>query len=370
MKQLKQRLYKLRDVGRRILGRWLFDRPLRTESACQLQQCRRILLVRWDAKMGDAIVSSFLFRELRKANPDLSIEVITTDAMAALFQEQWHPDRLYRCSKRAGYRELAQLAAEIGPVDLVVHFSKRFKMKDLYFIRRLAPQHLAGLDDELACIDIKLGQACQQLHFADKFVTLLQHCGLSGVDRRYWLPSQESSEQAVRAVWPTKFAAVIAINPFGAGGARRLDKDSIRRLITLVLAAAPGCGVCLLYAPKEQELAQQMEMEFSGRGVFIYADSKSIYDVIAQIRAADGLISVDTATVHIASALQRPLLGLYNPGAENYTDWGPNNDQAITIFSADPYDINKISWLSLEGELPLFIKRVMENKNINATQCQ
>lgn len=256
MKQLKQQMYQLRDAGRRILGRWLFDRPLRTESACQLPQCRRILLVRWDAKMGDAIVSSFLFRELRKANPDLSIEVITTDAMAALFQEQWHPDRLYRCSKRAGYKELAQLAAEIGSVDLVVHFSKRFKMKDLYFIRRLAPQHLAGLDDELACVDIKLGQACQQLHFADKFASLLQHCGLSGVDSRYWLPSQESSEQAVRAVWPTEFASVIAINPFGAGGARKLEVDSINRLITLVLKAAPGCGVCLLYSPNERELGK------------------------------------------------------------------------------------------------------------------
>lgn len=362
MKQLKQRLHKLRDAGRRILGRWLFDRPLRAESACQLQQCRRILLVRWDAKMGDAIVSSFLFRELRRANPELSIEVITTDAMAALFQEQWHPDRLYRCSKRAGYRELAQLAAEIGPVDLVVHFSKRFKMKDLYFIRRLAPQHLAGLDDELACIDIKLGQACQHLHFADKFVSLLQHCGLSGVDSTYWLPSQESSEQAVRAVWPTQFAPMIAINPFGAGRARKLDVDSIYRLIALVFKAAPGCGVCLLYSPNERELAQQVARDFSGQGVFIYAQSKSIYDVIAQIRAADGLISVDTATVHIASALQRPLLGLYNPGAENYTDWGPNNNKSVTIFSSDSYNINKITWQSVEELLPHFIEMVMSSK--------
>lgn len=363
MKQLKQRLYKLRDAGRRILGRWLFDRPLRAESACQLQQCRRILLVRWDAKMGDAIVSSFLFRELRKANPELSIEVITTDAMAALFQEQWHPDRLYRCSKRAGYRELAQLAAKIGSVDLVVHFSKRFKMKDLYFIRRLTPQHLAGLDDELACIDIKLGQACQHLHFADKFKTLLQHCGLSGVDSTYWLPSQESSEQAVRAVWPTQFAPMIAINPFGAGRSRKLEVDSIYRLITLVFKAAPGCGVCLLYAPNERELARQVEKDFSGQGVFIYAHSKSIYDVIAQIRAADGLISVDTATVHIASALHRPLLGLYNPGAENYTDWGPNNELSITIFSSDPHDINKISWSNLEAALPQFIEPMKDGKN-------
>ena len=281
MKKFKQRIYRWRDAGRRMLGRWLFDRPLVSEPECQLQKCRRILLVRWDAKLGDAIVSSFLFRELRKANPDLAIEVITTDAMASLFEEQWQPDRLYRCSKRAGYRELARLATEIGPVDLVVHFSKRFKMKDLYFIHRMGPKHLAGLDDELACVDIKLGKVCQGLHFSDKFAYLLRACGVPDVDTSYWLPSRGANEQAVQAAWPMEYAPVIAINPFGAGGSRRLDKDSIRRLITLVLAAAPGCGVCLLYSPKERDLAQQIEMEFSGRGVFTYAQSKSIYDAVS-----------------------------------------------------------------------------------------
>ena len=154
---------------------------------------------------------------------------------------------------------------------------------------------------------------------------------------------------------------MIAINPFGAGRSRRLNIDSIRRLITLVLAAAPGCGVCLLYSPKERALAQQIQIEFSGCGVFIYAQSKSIYDVIAQIRAADGLISVDTATVHIASALQRPLIGLYNPGGENYSDWGPNNNKSITIFSSDSYNINRITWCDFERQLPKFIKMVMSS---------
>ncbi len=68
MKRLKLQIQRWRDAGRRCLGRWLFDRPLATASGCQLQACRRILLIRWDAKLGDAIVSSFLFRELRKAS--------------------------------------------------------------------------------------------------------------------------------------------------------------------------------------------------------------------------------------------------------------------------------------------------------------
>lgn len=101
--------------------------------------------------------------------------------MAELFQESWQPDRpiLLQQAGRFIGSWLAWLPTS-ALWDLVVHFSKQFKMKDL-FIHRLAPQHLAGLDDELSCVDIKLGHVCRGLHFADKFVHLLQQwCGRSG----------------------------------------------------------------------------------------------------------------------------------------------------------------------------------------------
>ena len=358
MKRLKLQIQRWRDAGRRCLGRWLFDRPLTTASGCQLQACRRILLIRWDAKLGDAIVSSFLFRELRKANPALSIEVITTEAMAGLFQESWRPDRLYRCSKRAGYRELAQLATEIGQVDLVVHFSKVFKMKDLYFIHRLAPRHLAGLDDELSCVDIKLGQACRSLHFADKFARLLQQCGVGAVDTRYWLPRCAASELALRATWPTDYPQIIAINPFGASRARKLRQPAVLRLIALLKASAPECGICLLYPPNERHTVEQIVAQSGAPGLFYYQQSRTIYDVIAQLSAVDGLISVDTATIHIGAGLGLPLLALYNPDLENHADWGPRNPLAQSLFSAaQPHDINTLDWDAVnEGIVALLRK--------------
>jgi ADP-heptose:LPS heptosyltransferase len=74
---------------------------------------------------------------------------------------------------------------------------------------------------------------------------------------------------------------------------------------------------------------------------------------VAQIRRCDALISVDTATVHIAAGLQKPLLGLYNPDMTNFVDWGPNNPQAVCVFShaPAPYDINALDWSELETGL-------------------
>ena len=361
---LKRVVQEKRDQWRRVLGQKCFDVPLTALSPCRLSECKRIVLVRWDAKFGDAFVSSFLFRELRKANPELSIVVITTAQLAPLFEHHWGADEVHICRKRAGYLELDRLARKIGEADLLVHLSKELKPKDLFFIRRLHPAHVASLDDEPRCVDIKLRQQCAGMHFADKLAHLLKLCGVENVDTAYWLPHDEQRREAVSAFLPARYRHIIAFNPYGAGHARRLDEESICKVIALIKAKGNQYGVCLLHAPGEREEVERIVERFRGQGVFFYPQSNSILDVVAQIEVADGLISVDTATVHIASGLRKPLLALYNPDPENYADWGPNSPNALVLFSTAkrPFDINTLNWPQMDDGLSLFLSRVTQER--------
>ena len=76
--------------------------------------------------------------------------------MFDLFKKHWHADQVFECGKRPSYRELFNLAKKIGHVDLVIHFTKAMKMKDLFFLNHLNPCGVASLDDEPARVDIKL----------------------------------------------------------------------------------------------------------------------------------------------------------------------------------------------------------------------
>lgn len=354
-----QAVQKKRDRLRRVIGRKCFDVPLTALSPCRLSECKRIVLVRWDAKLGDAFVSSFLFRELRKANPELSIAVITTEKLAPLFENSWGADEVHICRKRAGYLELERLARSLGEVDLLVHLSKELKPKDLFFIRRLHPSHVASLDDEPHCVDLKLRQQCAGMHFSDKLAHLLKLCGVDKVDTTYWLPHDEQKRGAMAAIVPARYRHILAFNPYGAGHARRLDEESICKVIALIKARGTQYGVCLLHSPAEREEVERIVERFRGQGVFCYPESHSILDVVAQIEVADGVISVDTATVHIASGLGKPLLGFYNPDQENYADWGPNNPNALVLFSTAkrPFDINSLNWQQVDEVLSLFLAR-------------
>lgn len=356
---MKRTIQNKRDEWRRLIGQKCFDAPLTTSSPCLLSECKRIVLVRWDAKLGDAFVSSFLFRELRKANPELSIAVITTEKLAPLFENTWGVDEVHICRKRAGYLELERLARRIGEADLLIHLSKELKPKDLFFIRRLHPAHVASLDDEPRCVDIKLRQQCAGMHFSDKLAYLLKLCGVDNVDTTYWLPHDEQRREVIATLVPARYRHIIAFNPYGAGHARRLDEESICKVIALIKARGNQYGVCLLHSPAQREEVERIVERFRGQGVFLYPESNSIMDVVAQIEMADGVISVDTATVHIASGLGKPLLGLYNPDPENYADWGPNSQNALVIFSTAkrPFDINTLNWQQMDEVIPLFLAR-------------
>lgn len=207
-----------RDIWRRKLGFFLFDRA--AEKFELKDDIKRIVLVRWDAKWGDSIVSSFVFREWRKAYPGIKIDVITTPNMSGLFKDYFSADHVYEVKKRPSYGELKILSSEIGHVDLLVHLSKALKMKDLYFMSKVQANFIAGLDDQVKLVNLKLGRITKNKHFSDKYKMLLEHTGVQQVCSDYIVPENESSAINVGQFLSAISGPLLVFNPYGSGGAR------------------------------------------------------------------------------------------------------------------------------------------------------
>jgi ADP-heptose:LPS heptosyltransferase len=61
------------------------------------------------------------------------------------------------------------------------------------------------------------------------------------------------------------------------------------------------------------------------KGIFIYEDTLTILYTIALMRQADWVISPDTAIIHIATGLNKKLVGFYQQNDENWQNWHPNS---------------------------------------------
>lgn len=319
-----------RDVLRRRLGRWLFDRPV---SRPIDDGKGKIVIVRWDAKLGDAIVSSWVAREIRRAQPRREIWVVTTPTMASLFRDHFEVDRVLEVSKRPNYGELRRLAYSLGVVGTLVHFGKSLKMKDIFFINKVDACHVAGLDDELACIDIKLGQETAGMHFSTKFEVLLKHMGIVGPDTSYIVPNFNEVEEKVRRGWPVD--NTICFNPYGSGVSRSFNVDKAIELINIMINSS-SCNICLLFPPgNEKDIEFIASRVCDPTRVFIYKEKPSLPALFAQVRNCIGMVSVDTATVHIATGLDKPVLGMYNEnfGLPENIEWHPNNNRTSIIYA-------------------------------------
>ncbi len=331
-----------RDMLRRKLGILLFDRsPSATSSSNGVT-----VFVRWDAKLGDAIVSSWVAREIKNKFPNRKVYVITTPTMAPLFRDFFNFDCVFEIPKRASYIELKKLAKELGNVDYLVHFSQKMKMKDLYFVSKVGSKHVAGVDDELDCINLKLGQKTAGMHFSTKFKVLLEHMGVVNPDTSYIVPYIEDYEDRVESWWPSN--KTLCFNPYGSGTSRCFSIEKTIELVNTMLDSS-DYNICLLYPPgREKDVKYIMSRVCEPTRVVIDHHSPSLAALFAQVRHCAGMVSVDTATVHIATGLNKPVLGIYNEnfGMPENVEWHPNNPRSSIIYAetkSGQQDVNYIN---------------------------
>lgn len=324
LKSVTELFQRWRDQVRRRVAIWIWDRPNSSEGLFD----NRVVFVRWDAKLGDTVVLSWVFRELKRQRPDLAITVITGESFEDLFKHGYGIGSVYLAGKRHGAKGLKRIAHQIRRPRYVVHLSLKWRARDMQFVRQLDPRHVVGLDDELTMVDVKLGAQTEGRHFSEKLVPWLEQIGVDTRDRDYWIPRLPAASDRVEQWWPK--GTVVALCPYGASRKKRLNAYWIETVIQAVIDQ--GASVVMLVLPSERPaLLELVQRNGWQHHVFWNAGQSTHYDLFEQVARCDAVVSVDTAIVHIAVGLCRPLLALYNSSGLEFEHWHPNSSQTIIL---------------------------------------
>lgn len=349
-----------RDEWRQSYSRWRFDttRP----PVERLEGIERVVFVRWDAKWGDSVIFSFMCRELKKVNASLSVEVISTPEMAALFRDQFGVDAVYEIRKWPGNSEIRRLARQIGKPDLAVHFSTLIKSRDMYLLHCLRARHTASLDDSVGLVDVKLGAATQGLHMEDKYCELLTRLGASSPDKHYIVPFSIDHEREVEVFLKGRARPYVAINPFSKGRAKTLKTATTLRLIDVLCERLPGHDVCLLTAPGWTREISAITAAWPEERCFLFPETSSIYHNVAILRHAAALVTGSTATVHIADGLGIPSLVLFVHSPDDLANWHSVAPGSINLMAKPsvPIDANALEWNAVDKGIETLCSRVEE----------
>ena len=113
------------------------------------------------------------------------------------------------------------------------------------------------------------------------------------------------------------------------GAAKRGPSAQLAQLAQAIIAADPHAQVALLGSPKDREACDEVVAASKGAGMFNLAGATKLDEAIALIARADAVVANDSGLLHIASALNRPVVALYGPTDPDHAP--PFSDMAKSI---------------------------------------
>lgn len=310
------------------LGKRLLDKNSKTNSKPE-----RILFMRQDGKLGDYMVSSFCYREIKRFNPELHIGVVCAHKDAYLYENNPYIDALYfvRTKHIGDYIRLGHRLSKLN-YDTVIDPTEMIRNRDLLLLRLINASHYIGYqksDYKLFTTSIEGVQ-----HFSLIYRQALEKLGIFIQDTSYDIPTNAEAESEIESFLNQhNIKDYLAINFYGASRARTMSFENVQKHIEYIRQQVPNRAIVLLSHPAVYQQLQTVSDAF--KHVYVH-QTTTIFHTIALIRHCARLMSVDTSTIHIASGFNKKIIAWYSNDETNYRQWHPTSDaETHVIFYND-----------------------------------
>ncbi len=342
---------------RLALGKYIWDRKKNKNDSIDMSKIKKVLFLRYDGKIGDMIINTLMFREIKKAYPHIEIGVVVRGANGQVIENNPNVDKIYEYDKKS--KKLKSLAKKIQDerYDLLIDFSEMLRVKQMMFINLCKAKINMGLDKSgWNLFDISIDPEKDfkwTEHITERYATYLKKLGINIEDFSYDIYLNENEEkkgmELKEKIGENK--KLIVINPYGASKHKTFSKEKIKE-ITGILSEKDENYISFVFPPNKKDEIFQMIKEFKNKKIIVDENIKTIRDSGGIIKHSDLLITPDTSVVHIGAAFDKNMIAVYPPNGGKFgvdhLVWGPSNVgvNAEIIFcedkksSHDEIDIN------------------------------
>ena len=349
------------------IGKYIWDRKEKAkivegDNFLKNNSIKSILFLRYDGKIGDMIVNSLMFREIKKVYPDIRIGVIARGAAIDIIKDNPNVDKIYEYYKDR--KKIKNLALKIKEekYDLLIDFSEMLRVNQMMLINLCGARINIGLDRkdwELFDLSIESGKDFKWTeHITNRYLAYLVRLGLKreNIDISYdiYLEDEKKYEAFFNEIKESK---KLILNPYGASKHKSFNIETLENIITYL--KDKDIAIILTYFGDKYKELEFLEKKY--KYVYIPKEIESILDTAILIKKSDYVISPDTSIVHIASAFNKKMITVYPPKGGKYgvdhLVWAPKSEYSRVIFckdkigTYDEIDINTFNMQEMKEEI-------------------
>ena len=349
------------------IGKYIWDRKdkvkiLEGNGFLEENDIKSILFLRYDGKIGDMVVNSLMFREIKKVYPNIKIGIVARGAAIDIIKDNPNVDKIYEYYKdRKKIKDLA-LKIKEEKYDLLIDFSEMLRVNQMMLINLCGARINIGLDRKdwkLFDLSIESGKDFKWTeHITNRYLAYLIKLGLKkeSIDISYdiYLKDEKKYETFFYKIKENK---KLILNPYGASKHKSFNIETLENIITYL--KDKDIAIILVYFGDKYKELEFLEKKY--KSVYIPKKIESILDTAILIKKSDYIISPDTSIVHIASAFNKKMITVYPPKGGKYgidhLVWAPKSKYNKVIFckdktgNYDEIDINTFDFDEMKEEI-------------------
>ena len=306
-----------------------------------IEEGRRIrrLLIRGTNWIGDAIMTTPAVRAIRCGLPAAHISLLVKPWVAPVFAASPHVDEiiLYESNGRhSGTRGTIRLSAELRQMrfDAAILLQNAFEAAFLAWAARIPLRGGFATDGRglLLTHPVQRRQRIRRVHQTLYYLEMLRGLGFRGRGAALELPLAADADaaalQALRAAGADEAAPLIGINPSATyGSAKQWFPERFARLADR-LATYLGGQVVIFGGPADKPLGAQISAMMKTVPIDLTGRT-DLETAMALIRKCGLFVTNDSGLMHVAAALDRPLVAVF--GSTDMVTTGPLGNRSRVV---------------------------------------
>ena len=333
--------------------RWLTHKKL---VDFDIKKAQSVLFLRYD-RIGDMVITTPVFRELKLAYPHISITVLASKDNQDILLNNPYVDHIVTNHKNNLLQDLPSLLQfRKQKFDVCVEFDHSVIPHAIIRLKIINPKKVIsvkkdgryGVDgSELLLYDFYTEKP-SNAHFRDIWLATLKPFGIKPKSNSYDLfvaNNQQKQAQNFIKQYSSKF--LVGINLEGAVKGKKIKFSELYQICQGLYQENNNIQIIILTTPNNWQSVSEKVRDQSLDYITVSYKTNTILDAAALISQLDLIITPDTSIVHIASVFNKPIVTVHENNQDSYQLFAPTSDINKTVFSPkkdtlEGYDVQKV----------------------------